>query len=195
LDTPVEHRGITIFIPLINEYVLQYAPKFYQNMTELQNIVSKIKTREEAGVLIGEWTKNGEKIAFTNGCFDIVHRGHVDYLSKAKDLASKLVLGLNTDASVRRLKGKGRPIVDEQSRAILLAALQFIDLVVLFDEDTPYELIKALQPDILVKGSDYKAEDIVGYDIVMAKGGKVETIDFVEGFSTTTIVERIKTAM
>ncbi len=164
-------------------------------MTELNKIINKIKDRKDAEAVVKEWTLDGEKIAFTNGCFDIVHRGHIDYLSKAKDLGTKLVLGLNTDASVQRLKGPQRPVVDEQSRAILMAALQFIDLVVFFDEDTPYELIKSLQPDILVKGSDYKAEDIVGYDILMAKGGKVETIDFVEGFSTSSIVEKIKTSM
>ena len=164
-------------------------------MTELNRITTKIKDRKAAEALVKQWALEGEKMAFTNGCFDIVHRGHIDYLSKARDLGTKLILGLNTDASVQRLKGPLRPVVDEQSRAILMAALQFIDLVVLFDEDTPYELIKALQPDILVKGSDYKAEDIVGYDILMAKGGKVETIDFVEGFSTTSIVEKIKTSM
>ncbi len=164
-------------------------------MTQLKLITNKIKSRTEAQNIIKQWASNGDTIVFTNGCFDIVHRGHIDYLSKAKDLGSKLVLGLNTDASVQRLKGPNRPVVDEESRAILMAALQFIDLVVFFDEDTPYELIKALQPDVLVKGSDYNAEDIVGYDILMAKGGKVETIDFVEGFSTTSIVEKIKTSM
>lgn len=164
-------------------------------MTQLKLITNKIKSRTEAQDIIKQWASNGDTIVFTNGCFDIVHRGHIDYLSKAKDLGSKLVLGLNTDASVQRLKGPNRPVVDEESRAILMAALQFIDLVVFFDEDTPYELIKALQPDVLVKGSDYNAEDIVGYDILMAKGGKVETIDFVEGFSTTSIVEKIKTSM
>lgn len=164
-------------------------------MTQLDKITNKIKSRNEAQDIVSQWIQNGDSIVFTNGCFDIVHRGHIDYLSKAKDKGTKLVLGLNTDASVQRLKGPNRPVVDEQSRAILMAALQFIDLVVFFDEDTPYELIKALQPDVLVKGSDYKAEDIVGYDILMAKGGKVETIDFVEGFSTTSIVEKIKTSM
>ncbi len=164
-------------------------------MTQLKLITNKIKSRTEAQDIIKQWASNSDTIVFTNGCFDIVHRGHIDYLSKAKDLGSKLVLGLNTDASVQRLKGPNRPVVDEESRAILMAALQFIDLVVFFDEDTPYELIKALQPDVLVKGSDYNAEDIVGYDILMAKGGKVETIDFVEGFSTTSIVEKIKTSM
>ncbi|MBI9062436.1 MAG: D-glycero-beta-D-manno-heptose 1-phosphate adenylyltransferase [Marinilabiliaceae bacterium] len=164
-------------------------------MEELSRIESKIKSLAEATQVIREWELQEEKIVFTNGCFDIVHRGHVDYLSRAKDLGTKLVLGLNSDASVQRLKGSNRPIVDEQSRAILLAAFQFIDMVVFFDEDTPYELIKALQPDILVKGSDYNAKDIVGYDVLMAKGGRVETIDFVEGFSTTAIVEKIKTSM
>ena len=164
-------------------------------MTQLDQINHKIKSREAAVETVNQWEADNETIVFTNGCFDIVHRGHIDYLSKAKDKGSKLILGLNTDASVQRLKGPQRPVVDEQSRAILMGALQFIDLVVLFDEDTPYELIKALQPDVLVKGSDYNAEDIVGYDILMAKGGKVETIDFVEGFSTTSIVEKIKTSM
>ncbi|MCT4591517.1 MAG: D-glycero-beta-D-manno-heptose 1-phosphate adenylyltransferase [Carboxylicivirga sp.] len=164
-------------------------------MTQLDQINHKIKSREAAVETVKQWEADNETIVFTNGCFDIVHRGHIDYLSKAKDKGSKLILGLNTDASVQRLKGPQRPVVDEQSRAILMGALQFIDLVVLFDEDTPYELIKALQPDVLVKGSDYNAEDIVGYDILMAKGGKVETIDFVEGFSTTSIVEKIKTSM
>lgn len=164
-------------------------------MEELSRIESKIKSLAEATQVMREWELNEEKIVFTNGCFDIVHRGHVDYLSRAKDLGTKLVLGLNSDASVQRLKGPNRPIVDEQSRAILLAAFQFIDMVVFFDEDTPYELIKALQPDVLVKGSDYNAKDIVGYDVLMAKGGSVETIDFVEGFSTSGIVEKIKTTM
>lgn len=164
-------------------------------MTQLDKIHTKIKSREEAQKIVKQWSQNSETMVFTNGCFDIVHRGHIDYLSKAKDKGSKLILGLNTDASVQRIKGPQRPVVDEQSRAILMASLQFIDLVVFFDEDTPYELIKALQPDILVKGSDYNAEDIVGYDILMAKGGKVETIDFVPGFSTTSIVKKIKESM
>ncbi|MCU4174474.1 D-glycero-beta-D-manno-heptose 1-phosphate adenylyltransferase [Carboxylicivirga sp. N1Y90] len=164
-------------------------------MKELEKIYLKIKSRDEAKSLVEKWNANGEKIVFTNGCFDIVHRGHIDYLSKAKDLGTRLVLGLNTDASVQRLKGPERPVVDEQSRAILLASMQFIDLVVYFDEDTPYELIRTLQPDVLVKGSDYKASDIVGYDVVTGKGGSVETIDFVEGFSTSSIVEKIKQLM
>lgn len=164
-------------------------------MTQLDTIQAKIQSRQAAQKTVAQWAEKGETLVFTNGCFDIVHRGHIDYLSKARDLGTKLILGLNTDASVQRLKGPQRPVVDEQSRAILMAALQFIDLVVFFDEDTPYELIKTLQPDVLVKGSDYKASDIVGYDILMAKGGKVETIDFVAGFSTTSIVKKIKESM
>jgi len=160
-------------------------------MTKLDIIKSKIVDRQKAAKIVQQWQTNGDKVVFTNGCFDLVHRGHVEYMAIAANLGQRLVLGLNTDASVKRLKGELRPLVDEQSRAILLAAFEFIDLIVLFDEDTPYELIKAVQPDILVKGSDYKPESIVGYDIVTARGGKVETIDFVEGFSTTKLVERI----
>jgi len=157
----------------------------------IDDIKNKIISREQAKVKVKGLHEAGEKVVFTNGCFDIVHRGHVEYLSRAADFGDCLVIGLNTDASVSRLKGENRPIVDEESRAILLAALQFVDAVVYFDEDTPYELIKEIQPDILVKGSDYKVEDIVGYDIVTGRGGTVETIDFVEGFSTSDIIEKI----
>lgn len=133
-----------------------------------------------------------KKIVFTNGVFDILHTGHVDYLSKARDLGDILVLGLNTDASVKRLnKGPERPVNNEVARATVLGALECVDHIILFDEDTPYELIKAIQPDILVKGSDYTAENIVGYDIVKAKGGKVITIELSQGFSTTNIINKI----
>ncbi len=155
-------------------------------------IYKKIVNCSEAAALVEQWQKSGEKVVFTNGCFDIIHRGHVEYLSRAADFGQHLIIGLNTDASVTRLKGENRPLVDQESRAILLAALQFVDAVVYFDEDTPYDLIKAVHPDILVKGSDYNVEDIVGYDIVTGRGGSVETIDFVEGFSTTDIINRIK---
>ncbi|MDX9798942.1 MAG: D-glycero-beta-D-manno-heptose 1-phosphate adenylyltransferase, partial [Bacteroidales bacterium] len=134
------------------------------------------------------------KIVFTNGCFDIIHRGHVDYLSKAKDLGDILIIGLNTDQSVRNIKGNTRPIQDENSRAIILASMQFVDAIVFFSEPTPYTLIKEIQPDILVKGADYKKEDIVGYDIVSQRGGKVETIEFIEGYSTSNIERKIKNA-
>jgi rfaE bifunctional protein nucleotidyltransferase chain/domain len=138
------------------------------------------------------WEFKGRKIVFTNGCFDILHLGHIDYLAKAAEMGDKLVIGLNTDASVSRIKGDHRPITDQHSRAMLLASLDFVSAVVLFDEDTPYELINVIKPDILVKGADYKPEEIVGYDIVTAKGGTVETIEFLPGYSTSAIEERIK---
>ena len=132
----------------------------------------------------------GLRVVFTNGCFDILHRGHVEYLSKAADMGDVLVVGLNTDASVQRLKGEGRPVNNEEARAMVLASLSFVDAVVLFDEDTPYELIKAVRPDVLVKGADYKPEEIVGYDIVTSYGGKVETVPLVVGYSTTGLIKR-----
>lgn len=134
-----------------------------------------------------------KKIVFTNGCFDILHRGHVDYLSAARSLGDILIVGVNTDASVKRLgKSPDRPINSEQTRAFILASLQVVDAVILFDEDTPYELIKTVQPDILVKGSDYKPENIVGADIVKARGGEVHTIELTQGFSTSSLIEKIK---
>ena len=160
-------------------------------MKTLTTIKNKLLSREALKTKLAEWRSAGETIVFTNGCFDILHRGHVEYLAQAADLGDKLIIGLNTDASVKRLKGESRPVNDEKSRALLLSALQFVDVVVFFGEDTPYELIKQVQPDILVKGNDYKPEEIVGYDIVTAKGGKVLTIDLVEGFSTTNIISRM----
>ena len=153
---------------------------------------NKILDRQQAAVVINNWKSEGKKIVFTNGCFDIVHLGHVDYLEKAHNLGDKLVLGLNTDESVSRIKGPSRPIVDENSRSRVMAALEFVDLVVFFNEETPYELISALLPDILVKGNDYLAENIVGADIVKKNGGKVETIELVQGYSTSNIIKRIK---
>ncbi len=138
------------------------------------------------------WREQGLKIVFTNGCFDLLHRGHVEYLSKASDLGDVLVVGLNTDASVRRLKGEGRPVNDQEARALVLASLACVDAVVLFDEDTPYELIKAVRPDVLVKGADYKVEEIVGHDIVTSYGGQVLTVPLVEGYSTTKLLGELK---
>jgi len=161
-------------------------------MNKLEIIKNKIYTaKEDAFATLQTWRFKDEKIVFTNGCFDIVHRGHLEYLAEAANLGHKLVMGLNTDASVQRLKGPNRPINDEYSRALLLASLGFIDMVVFFDEETPYDLIKFVQPDVLVKGSDYNAEDIVGYDIVKAKGGEIVTQDFIEGFSSTGIINKI----
>ncbi|MFB6340379.1 D-glycero-beta-D-manno-heptose 1-phosphate adenylyltransferase [Saccharicrinis sp. FJH62] len=163
-------------------------------MNQTEQIVSKIQTWDQARQTVSEWEEKGLKVVFSNGCFDLVHKGHVDYLARARDLGDKLVIGLNSDASVSLLKGNARPVVDQDSRAFLLAGFSFIDLVVIFDEDTPYELVKLLQPDILVKGNDYKPEDIAGYDVVMAKGGEVITVELVEGYSTTALIDRIKKA-
>jgi rfaE bifunctional protein nucleotidyltransferase chain/domain len=138
------------------------------------------------------WRFHGNKIVFTNGCFDILHLGHIDYLAKAAAEGTLLIVGLNTDASVKRIKGDSRPINDEESRAMSLAAMGFVGAVILFDEDTPYELIKTVQPDVLVKGKDYEPADIVGADIVENKGGKVVTMDFIEGYSSSAIIDKIK---
>ncbi|NBC83222.1 MAG: D-glycero-beta-D-manno-heptose 1-phosphate adenylyltransferase [Bacteroidetes bacterium] len=142
--------------------------------------------------LLAKWRFQDQKIVFSNGCFDILHKGHVEYLTKAASLGDHLVLGLNTDASVKKLKGPLRPLQDETSRAQIMASLQFIAAVVLFDEETPYELIKFIQPDILVKGGDYKPEDIVGADIVKNNGGEIITIELSEGYSTSGIVEKAR---
>ena len=158
-------------------------------MKHLEKIYDKILNKESLEEKLNLWRKEGKTIVFSNGCFDILHRGHVEYLSKAADLGDILIIGLNTDASVRRIKGPSRPVNDEKARAVVLAALEFVDAIMFFEEDTPYNLIKNVQPDVLVKGKDYKAEDIVGYDIVTNKGGKVETIELVEGFSTTNILK------
>ena len=161
-------------------------------MKHLEKIYDKILNGKSLEERLNLWRKEGKTIVFSNGCFDILHRGHVEYLSKAADLGDVLVIGLNTDASVKRIKGPSRPVNDEKARAVVLAALEFVDAVVFFEEDTPYSLIKNVQPDVLVKGKDYKAEDIVGYDIVVGKGGRVETIELVEGFSTTNTIEKMR---
>ncbi|GAA4452039.1 D-glycero-beta-D-manno-heptose 1-phosphate adenylyltransferase [Nibrella saemangeumensis] len=152
---------------------------------------SKILTREEAVQLAVQWRTEGQRVVFTNGCFDIVHLGHIDYLEKARNLGDKLILGLNTDASVSRLKGPLRPVVNEYARARLMAALAFVDAVTLFDEPTPLELIRAVRPDILVKGDDYTAENIVGADFVIQQGGSVQTVPLVKGYSTSSLIEKI----
>ncbi|MGA3287463.1 MAG: D-glycero-beta-D-manno-heptose 1-phosphate adenylyltransferase [Bacteroidota bacterium] len=135
--------------------------------------------------------REGKKVVFTNGVFDIVHRGHVEYLTKTKALGDVLLVGMNTDASVQRLKGPQRPVICQNDRAFVLAALRVVDYVCLFDEDTPYNLIKAVVPDVLVKGSDWAIDDIVGKDIVEAAGGKVQTIDYIPNCSTTNIIQKI----
>lgn len=150
----------------------------------------KILDRRSAAKLRG--AAGGKKIVFTNGCFDILHAGHVRYLRQAATLGDMLIVGLNSDASVKKLKGEGRPINTAADRAELLSALEFVDYIVVFDEETPYELIRRVQPDVLVKGGDYAPEDVVGRDIVEARGGKLVLIDLVEGRSTTGIIHRIR---
>ena len=161
-------------------------------MTKPELIQRKILKQPELDRMLAYWRFRDQKIVFTNGCFDIIHLGHIDYLAKAAALGDKLIIGLNTDASTRRLKGPHRPINDENARAMIMASFSFVDAVVLFDEDTPYNLIRTVQPDILVKGADYRAEDIVGYDIVTSKGGKVETLEYLPGYSTSLIEKRIR---
>ncbi len=161
-------------------------------MDKLNVIQSKIVDINDIEPLLTYWNLKSQKIVFTNGCFDILHRGHVEYLAQAANHGDVLVIGLNTDSSVKRLKGNTRPVQDEYARAMLMASLHYVSAVIMFDEDTPYELIKKVQPDVLVKGSDYKVEDIVGYDVVKAKGGEVVTIDFIEGYSTSSIIDKLK---
>lgn len=162
-------------------------------MKRLEKIRKKIFNYNDAEFsrMLAIWRFQGKKIVFTNGCFDILHLGHIDYLAAASELGDLLIIGLNTDQSVSKIKGNNRPIQDEISRAFVLASLGFVDTVVFFGEDTPYNLIKTIQPDILVKGADYKPEDIVGYDIVKNKGGEIVTIEFLEGYSTTAIEKKI----
>ena len=140
---------------------------------------------------VDNW-KVENNIVFTNGCFDILHLGHIDYLFKASKLGDKLIVGVNSDKSIQRIKGKNRPIQNESSRAAILAALDCVDAVVLFHEDTPIQLIELIQPNTLVKGADYKVKDIIGSDFVIANGGSVETISFLEGYSTSQIINSIK---
>lgn len=150
-------------------------------------IQEKIITRSQFETL--KPSLSDQKIVFTNGCFDIIHLGHIQYLAQARELGDLLVVGLNTDLSVKRLKGESRPVNPEFARAIVLAALQFVDFVILFDEDTPLNLIHTISPDFLVKGGDYSIDQIEGADFVIKKGGKVITLPFVEGFSSSNIIQ------
>jgi len=151
----------------------------------------KIKVLSELIRIRKDLKKEGQKVVFTNGVFDILHRGHVEYLEKAKSLGDVLMLGLNTDASVKKIKGSNRPVMGQEDRAIVLAGLSSVDYICLFEEETPENLIQELIPDILVKGGDYQIDDIVGRETVEANGGKVVTIDLVNGQSTTSIIEKM----
>lgn len=155
-------------------------------------ISEKIISREQLIQRVNTWRTERQTIVFSNGCFDIIHPGHAQYLAAAAALGSRLVIGVNTDDSVKRLKGASRPVISENERCLLLASFQFVDAVCLFDEDTPLELIKSIIPDVLVKGKDYAIDQIVGADVVLQHGGKVETIELVEGFSTSSLIEKIK---
>ena len=162
-------------------------------MKALETINNKIVNRDQLKWILNRWKLKDEQVVFTNGCFDLLHKGHIDYLAKASDLGSKLIVGVNTDSSVKRLgKGENRPIQDEKSRAIIMASLHFVSLVVLFDEATPLSLIELTKPHVLVKGSDYNIENIVGHEVVLKHGGEVKTIDFLDGFSTTKIIEKAR---
>jgi D-glycero-beta-D-manno-heptose 1-phosphate adenylyltransferase len=153
---------------------------------------NKISTLEQLLPIVSQWKAGGEKIVFTNGCFDILHLGHIDYLEKAAQKGTKLIVAINTDQSVSKIKGPNRPIQTEYARARMLAALSFVDAVTFFNEETPQQIINQILPAVLIKGNDYEIENIVGSDIVMRNGGKVETIQLVSGYSTTKIIEKIK---
>ena len=161
-------------------------------MSHLEKINDKIISLEALKLRVENWKSSSEKIVFTNGCFDILHRGHIDVLAKTADLGDKLIIGLNSDSSIRKLKEDNRPIVDEKSRALLLAAFSFVDAIVLFSEQTPINLIADIKPDILAKGGDYKIEEIVGHEVVQQNGGEVITIPLTEGFSSTNIIDKIQ---
>jgi D-beta-D-heptose 7-phosphate kinase/D-beta-D-heptose 1-phosphate adenosyltransferase len=162
----------------------------YNRVLNLSDIESKIVSKEVAKIIIEQKRANGKRVVFTNGCFDILHKGHAYYLNEAKKLGDLLVVGLNSNSSVKRLKGDSRPVNDQEDRAYLLSALSSVDLVVIFDEDTPYNLIKELKPDILVKGADYKDKEVVGSNLVK----EVKLIDFVEGKSTTNIINKMRSS-
>lgn len=160
------------------------------------NLISKSKIFtdfESLDPLLQIWKGSNNTVVFTNGCFDIIHHGHVDSLEKSAMLGTKLIVGLNSDESVKKLKGDGRPILDEKARAKLLAAFECVDAVIIFNEETPAEIIAEIIPDVLVKGKQYEIHEIAGHDTVLNNGGKVETLDLVEGISTSDIINKIKT--
>ncbi|MBU0764502.1 MAG: D-glycero-beta-D-manno-heptose 1-phosphate adenylyltransferase [Bacteroidetes bacterium] len=158
---------------------------------KLEIIRSKIITVNNIQACMSYYRFKEYRVVFTNGCFDIIHRGHIEYLAKAAGLGDVLIIGVNSDVSVRKIKGNSRPVQDENSRTLILAAMHFTDRIVLFDDETPAGLIRLIRPDILVKGGDYNEADIVGADIVKETGGQVVTIEFIEGYSSSDIIKRI----
>ena len=161
-------------------------------MNQLPYIKKKLVSLEELSRMLAIWNFQDKRIVFTNGCFDIIHRGHVEYLTQSATQGDVLIIGLHSDQSVKRLKGKNRPIQDYETRALILSSFSFVSAVISLDEDSPYELIKHVKPNVLVKGADKLSKDIVGYDVVSAKGGRVITIDMVEGHSTDMLLEKIR---
>lgn len=161
-------------------------------MDKLTVVQSKIVDEKQLQRKLAAWRLGNQKIVFTNGCFDILHAGHVQSLAGAASFGNRLIVGLNSDASVKRLKSESRPIQNQDARALLLAAFQFVDLVVIFEEDTPENLIHLVNPDVMVKGGDYKIEDIVGAQWVLDQGGKVELINYLSNSSSTNIIKKIK---
>jgi D-beta-D-heptose 7-phosphate kinase/D-beta-D-heptose 1-phosphate adenosyltransferase len=159
---------------------------------KLNKLKAKILNIKDLAKIINEWRLNGDKIVFTNGCFDLIHLGHLEILARSADLGDKLIVGINSDMSIKKIKGSSRPIIEEDSRAKQLAAIEFIDAVILFNEDTPYDLINILKPDILTKGGDYKKNDIVGNQLINKEQGEVVIIPLTQGYSTTSILEKIK---
>ena len=162
-------------------------------MSNQQFSLARVLTSGDLKSVVGRYRSENKKIVFTNGCFDLLHIGHVTYLEEAKKLADILIVGVNSDASVSKLKGPSRPLQNENDRSRILAALKAVDHTVIFSEDTPLELIKAVKPDVLVKGGDWKIEQIVGSDFVMSYGGSVQSLNFVAGKSTTALIEKSKT--
>ena len=161
-------------------------------MSHLNRLNHKIFSLSELENQVNTWKQSGKEVVFTNGCFDIIHKGHIEVLARTADLGDKLIIGLNSDSSIQKLKGKSRPIMQQESRAMLLASFSFVDAVILFSENTPINLISSLLPDILAKGGDYKIETIVGYKIVQENGGQVILLPFLDGFSSSTIINKIK---
>ena len=158
----------------------------------LEILNSKILDKEKLLVKLTDWKEENKKIVFTNGCFDLIHLGHIEVIARSADQGDILIIGVNTDNSIKRLKGKNRPIVEEISRAKQLAALEFVDAVVFFDQDTPIDLIKIINPNVITKGGDYNTDQVIGNDIVTQNDGEVVIIPLTQGYSTTSILEKIK---
>ena len=159
---------------------------------KVNKLKAKIFNIKDLSEILNKWRLNGDKIVFTNGCFDLIHLGHLEILARSADLGNKLIVGINSDMSIKKIKGNSRPIIEEDSRAKQLAAIEFIDAVILFNEDTPYDLINILKPDVLTKGGDYKKNDIVGNQLINKEQGEVVIIPLTQGYSTTSILEKIK---